>query len=102
MQDKRLALHEKLCEILDSRNAYFNPPEDIRMKYPAIRYKLSGIPTTFANNNPYLQNQDYNLILIDYDPDSPLVKKILSLPYCKFDRHYTASNLNHWSFTITI
>ena len=102
MDSKRLVLHKRLCEILESKNAYFNPPEDFSMSYPAIRYKLAGIPTIFANNNPYMQHEDYTLTLIDYDPDSPLVKKVLSLPFCKFDRYYTAKGLNHWVFTISI
>ena len=35
----RYELHEFLCEILGSRNVYFQPPESVKMKYPAIVYE---------------------------------------------------------------
>ena len=31
--DRRLKLHEELCDILGSRNVYFQPPETVKMKY---------------------------------------------------------------------
>jgi len=36
MPDRRLKLHEILCGILNTRNAYFQPPESVKMNYPAI------------------------------------------------------------------
>lgn len=106
MVNDRLELHERLCEIINiveadkDRHVYFQPPESIRMKYPAIRYKLDSIENTHASNNVYNQKDRYEAILIDSNPDSEYVRQISLLPRCRFVRHYTANNLNHWVFTL--
>ncbi len=96
----RLKLHEILCEALGSRNVYFQPPSSIQMKYPAIVYSRSNINKKNANGNPYITNLSYDVTLIDKNPDSPIVKSILEIPYCSYGRHYVSDNLNHDSFTI--
>ena len=72
----RLDLHEMLCNILGTRNVYFQPPESIKMSYPAIRYRLSEIINTMADNRVYTQSHSYELIVIDKDPDGILKDKI--------------------------
>lgn len=96
----RLDLHELLCDCLGSRNVYFQPPESIKMQYPAIVYSRDDIENNHANNGAYMQSTAYNIIVIDPDPDSEVVQKVSKLPMCMFDRHYAADNLNHDSFTI--
>ena len=96
----RLKLHEILCEALGSRNVYFQPPSSIQMKYPAIVYSRSNINKKNANGNPYITNLSYDVTLIGKNPDSPIVKSILEIPYCSYGRHYVSDNLNHDSFTI--
>lgn len=96
----RLELHELLCGILGSRNVYYQPPATTKMQYPAIVYSRSDIVNEHANNNPYIQSLEYELTVIDRNPDSEYVKKISRLPLCAFDRHYTADNLNHDVFRI--
>ena len=100
MASRRLELHEILCKILGSRNAYFQPPESIKMNYPAIVYSLDDIESLYANDGVYLSGKKYELILIDADPDNELVDKIAALPTCQFDRFYTSDNLNHYVFTL--
>lgn len=96
----RLELQTLLEEILGSRNVYFQPPPSVQMKYPAIRYALSNIDLSHANNDVYKHDTSYELTLIDYDPDSPIVNKLIHLPKCRFGRPYTAEGLNHWTFTL--
>ena len=96
----RLNLQTKLEEILGSRNVYYQPPASVKMKYPAIVYRRKDIDTRFANNVVYMQSSSYEVVLIDKNPDSDFVDKILRLPYCSYDRHYTSDNLNHDVFTI--
>lgn len=96
----RLDLHVLLCDCLGSRNVYFQPPESIKMQYPAIVYSRDDIENNHANNGVYMQSTAYNIIVIDPDPDSEVVQKVSKLPMCTFDRHYAADNLNHDSFTI--
>ena len=96
----RQELHEVLCNILGSRNVYFQPPESVKMKYPAIVYSLSRIENRNANNSVYKQNNAYDVILIDSDPENETVNRISRLPLCRFDRYYVSNNLNHYAFTL--
>lgn len=96
----RLQLHEKLCELLGTRNVYFNPPMSVQMKYPAIRYSLKKIDKVYANNSAYRLLTPYEITVIDYTPDNEYVTKLLELPYCEHDRSYPADNLFHDVFTL--
>lgn len=96
----RLELHEQLCKILDTRYAYFQPPETVKMKYPAIVYELDDIRNEFADDGVYLFRKRYLITLIDKNPDSLFVDKLALFPISEFVRHYTADNLHHWVFRI--
>lgn len=96
----RLDLQAQLEGILESRNVYFQPPASVQMQYPAIKYSLKDVIVRHANNLSYMMHSGYELILIDKNPDSQYVKKLLELPYCSFDRSYYADNLNHFVFTV--
>ena len=104
--DSRLPLDDILATVLDltepdgDRHTYFNPPPSVQMRFPAIKYSLNSINRIYANNGAYRTTPSYEVILIDDDPDSKYVEKILQIPYCNFDRFYVADNLNHWTFTI--
>lgn len=100
MEQKRLELHEILCDILGSRHVYFQPPESLKMTYPAIVYGRADIDDTPANNDVYNRKIRYQITLIDSDPDSEIIEKILNLKYCSYDRHFNSSNLNHDIFTL--
>lgn len=97
---KRLELHELLCETLGSRNVYFQPPDSIKMQYPAIVYFRNDMPISHADNSAYIISTEYQIIVIDKNPDSDIVNKVASLPRCQYDRHYKADNLNHDAFTM--
>lgn len=96
----RLELQTMLEELLGSRNVYFQPPESIKLQYPAIVYSLSDIRNVHASNMVHKQNNAYTLTYIDEDPDNETVGKISRLEYCDFDRSFTSDNLNHYTFTL--
>lgn len=96
----REALQARLETLLGSRNAYFQPPENIQLKYPAIIYSPSRIKNVRADNLPYLQFTAYDVIVVDRAPDSEIADKVSKLPMCEFNRSYKSNNLNHFSFTI--
>lgn len=106
MVDKRLELHEILCEIINitepdgNRHVYFDPPMGLQIKYPAIIYSRGKMGKVYANNAAYNLRTPYEIIVIDHDPDNEYVSKVLALPYCEHDRHYTSDNLHHDSFTL--
>lgn len=96
----RLDLHEIFCEILGTRQVYFQPPESVKMKYDAIRYSRKRIENVHADNSVYNQRDCYEVVVIYEDPDSEIPRKISKLPLCSFDRNYRADNMNHDVFTI--
>ena len=96
----RLDLHEILCGVLNSRCCYFQPPSSVRMQYPAIRYSIKDVEKRSADDIAYRKLPCYELILIDKNPDSEFIEKLLDLPYCSYDRHYESDNLNHDVFTL--
>lgn len=96
----RLELQGLLERALGSKSAYFQPPENVKMSYPAIVYLLDDIWHDHADNLPYISKNAYQITLIDQNPESEFVKKISSLPLCSFDRFYVVDNLNHWVFTM--
>lgn len=98
--ERRVELQEKLENILGSSEVYFQPPESIRMSYPAIRYNFSTINHLHANNKKYIRNTSYQITLIDEDPESEFINPILDMPNCRFDRSYPSNGLNHFVFTI--
>lgn len=94
--DRRLNLQTELETILGSRNVYFEPPESVKMNYPAIVYSRSSGDTKFADNHTYHFVQSYEVIVIDKNPDSPFSKKIIEhFPMSRYDRNFKADNLNH-------
>ena len=96
----RLELQNLLESILGSRNVYYQPPESIKIKYPAIIYSRDYIDNNFADDIVYMQNHTYQIIVIDANPDSEIVNKISKLPMCRYNRHYTSDNLNHDVFIL--
>ena len=96
----RLELQNKLEELLGSRQVYYQPPETVKMEYPAIVYFKKNIRTISADDIKYLKNTCYEIIVIAKKPDNPVIDKILDLPYCEYDRSYKSENLNHDVFTL--
>ena len=96
----RLELHSVLQELLGSSNVYYQPPESIKMQYDAIRYSKKTIVSKYANDRKYSTMDCYEVTVISRLPDNPVIKKLLSLPYCSYDRHYVADNLHHDVLTI--
>ncbi len=96
----RLELQSKLEELLESRHVYYQPPSTVKIEYPAIIYSKSKISKDNANNTAYRLTTRYDVIVIDKHPDNAVIQKLLMLPYCSYDGHYTSDNLNHDSLTL--
>ena len=96
----RIDLQNVLEELLGSRSVYYQPPESLKMSYPAIVYSRKTIDNSYANNSVYKQNYAYEITVIDKNPDSEIVNKVSKLPTCRFDRHFKSDNLNHDVFTL--
>lgn len=82
-------------------NVYFQPPETIKLSYPCVVYNLSSIDHQYADNKTYIGKRRYECTLITKDPDDDRVDEIVNtFELCKFDRFFTANNLNHNVFVI--
>lgn len=98
--NSRLELQAMLEKLLGSRNVYFQPPSTLKMSYPAIVYSLDDIANTHANNIVYTQYDVYKITYIDKNPESPIVRKLSTLPRCTFLTWYPSDNLNHYRFKL--
>lgn len=97
---RRLEFHDILKNIPGVKKAYFQPPESVNLVYPCIVYELNNMDIQFADNIPYSVRDSYTVTLIDPNPDSVIRYELSKMPLCRFDRFYTADNLNHYVFTI--
>ena len=96
----RTTLQATLERILGSRNVYYQPPESVKINYPAIVYYRNDVDSKFANDKKYLNTNRYEIIVIDRKPDNESIDKILDLPLSSYDRHYTSDNLHHDVITL--
>lgn len=98
--DRRLELDNTFKSIQPTPHVYFQPPESVKMVYPAIRYERTDLDITHADNIPYKVDTAYQVTVIDKNPDSDIVKAVSLISGCRYVRHYTADNLNHDVFII--
>ena len=98
----RIELHNKLLAILgDNPHAYFQPPETIKLQYPCIVYKLSNNNAHHADDKVYMSRKVYDLTYITKDPDDDFIDTMIeNFNYVRFDRSFTADNLNHYAFKL--
>lgn len=92
-----MALRLDLQTLLETicPNVYFQPPTNVQLVYPCIVYERDSGDTKFADDKPYSHTVRYQIVVIDRDPDSPILAQIAALPMCLFNRFYSANNLNH-------
>lgn len=96
-----LDLQVILEQIPGVEHVYFQPPESVRMEYPAIIYGHADYDKLSANNKAYKIDRRYSVTLVynDFEMEEA-VNALLALPYCSYDRHYVADQLHHDVFTL--
>lgn len=98
--DRRIQLHKELVTILGTRNVYFQPPETIKIVYPAIIYSRTSMPSKYANNLVYNNRVAYEIIVVDSNPDSTIVKSMSMFKTVRHIRNYKKNELNHDVFSL--
>ena len=95
-------LQEILQEIMgDDGKAYFQPPENLKLKYPCIVFDRSGARVANADNLPYRITKSYTITLITRSADNDkYLDKLLQLPMSSFDREFISDGLVHEVFSI--
>lgn len=96
----RVDLQYLLEDMLGSRQVYYQPPEHVKMSYPAIVYDRGTIRVSKADNLSYMKNNRYTITYISKTPDDSIIWELLDLEYCSHDRHYISDGLHHDVFTI--
>ena len=103
----RIDLQKQLATFLEcpysglTCRVYFQPPTNTVMKYPCFVYSRNNGNQLFADNKTYRFKQRYQVTYISKNPDcGEVITKMLTLPYCSYDRHYVADTLHHDVFTI--
>ena len=99
----RLELHKIFQQIFENNNnIYYQPPENIKIEYPALIYTKDNINIKYANNRSYIMKDRYMITIIDKKPDNQAIKKILNLENTSYNRHYVSNGLNHDVLTIYV
>lgn len=95
-------LQEILQGILgNDGKAYFQPPENIKLKYPCMVFERTNALISYADNNPYQVTKRYTVTLITKSADNDkYLDQLLQLPMCTFDRQFVTDNLVHDVFNI--
>lgn len=97
----RLDLQTELETILGSSEVHFQPPASVKLTYPCIVYSRSSINKQNANDQLYKSMNEYEVTVIDPDPESIFADEILAyFPMCRFNRQYISDNLNHSVLTL--
>lgn len=95
----RLELHAELLKFLP--NVYFQPPPTITMVYPCIVYNKTSKMRHFANDVIYMSQQEYQLMVIERDPDSKVADNLeKNFKSCVISQYYTVDNLNHTTLNL--
>lgn len=96
----RLQLQKEL-ENLGIPNVYFQPPENVKLKYPACIYHLSQIRSSYAADMPHSVKVRYNLLYITKDPDDVMIEKLAwAFSTMSHGHSYVHDGLYHHSFDL--
>ena len=97
-------MHEMLTAFQEAvgeePHVYFQPPESVKMQYPCFVYHQSQDDVIHGNDRPYLHREVYEVPYITRQAEPVLPEAMKGLPNTRFNRRYTAENLNHFAFTV--
>lgn len=100
MDDFRLNLHNEL-KALEECEAYYQPPENLKIDYPCFIYRR--IPGEFnkANNLTYQYWRCWEIIFITDDSESTIREDMLRhFSMCRHIRDFVNDNLYHHVFNL--
>lgn len=112
--DRRLSLQKKLEELMlelfpgvlpdasaaNKYHVYFQPPSNILMHYPAIRYARTNVKAVHADDEIYKRDKQYTVTIMDRNPDSAIPDAVAYLPKARFSTAFERDGLHHDVYTI--
>ena len=104
-ESRRISLQEELEDLLRDKLAilddgspaiYFQPPENVKLKYPCLIYSRDTDYFRHANDTPYFIKPQYEVTIISRDPDNNIADIVVEhFKYCRHNRRFMADNLIH-------
>lgn len=88
-----------LRKAVDHDRVYFQPPENLKLGYPAVVFHLTKIKVDHADDVPYKGAREYMITLITKEPEPDALEEILKIPYTTLDSTYISDGMNHFVFT---
>lgn len=105
MEVNRKELRELLSAAMEdcgeTPKLYYQTPENMKLEYPCIIYKLRTITASYADDRPYKLNVGFEFSYITRSPTSQVPARLAKEPMVGFDRYYVAENLHHYVYTST-
>ena len=97
----RYELHEKLEELIDSSNVYFQPPVSVQLSYPCVIYTLGTGDMKRADDSVYAYTYSYEVTFIYKKPNVDIVEQVLkTFSMSSIYRVYVSDNLSHYAFRV--
>lgn len=97
----RLSLHNKLVEILNSKNAYYQPPANVNLVYPCVIYNQNAGDIKKANNKLYKYTRKYEVTFIFKSSNDDITLTMLdTFKYCTEGPMFITDNLYHYTFEL--
>lgn len=98
---KRVDIQEKFKFLLGSNNVYYQPPANLKMKYPAIVYSLDGLDVKHFDNTRLINKNCFSVTHIYRNESENLVETMLkNFEYISFDNRSIVDGIYNDHFTI--
>lgn len=81
-------------------NVYFQPPPNIKLKYPCIVYKQAGDSKQYADNIGYIYKRQWMVTCMNQSPFDKASERLALWPMCEFNRAYASNGINHTVYYI--
>lgn len=97
----RLDLHKELLTLFTPNKVYHEPPESVKLTYPCIVYFRDYIKSVKADDRSYVNNNRYQLTVIDRNADNPIIRTLMNhFVAISYDRHFVSDGLHHDVLTL--
>lgn len=95
-------LQEALQNLMgENIKVYFQPPENLNIKYPCIVFDRTNALADYADNKPYHVTKRYTVTLMSKTADNDEdLDKLLTFPMSTYDRQFINDGIVHDVFSI--
>ena len=98
---KRVDIQDKFKFLLGSNNVYYQPPANLKMKYPAIVYSLDGLDVKRFDNTRLINKNCFSVTHIYRNESENLVETMLkNFEYISFDNRSIVDGIYNDHYTI--